>query len=189
MTPIHSPSKCCWVGLRTVKFWNEMRQTWVEISRYPCVISPNRVGHSDKVMKHSNVALSSICAWYIPLPYRWYSYLGTIVPTAPVRNSSNQVGKPVAMSVRGIVQLESEIWFSVIKNVNSWSWKVLLKEIDIFVVVRFPLDFHKVPYSHKHYVTVYFVLAYWVTYLHISPKLWKRRLQESVLVVILLVRS
>ena len=65
-----------------------MWQTWVETSQYPCVISPNSVGHGEKVMKHSNVALSSICAWCIPLLYRWYSYLGIIQVTAPVGNSS-----------------------------------------------------------------------------------------------------
>ena len=75
MTRIHIPSKFCRVGLCTAKFCQERRQTWVEISGCPFVISPNPVGHSDKVMKHSNVALSSICAWFIPLPCRWYSYL------------------------------------------------------------------------------------------------------------------
>ena len=83
--------------------------------QYPCVISPNPVGHSDKVMKHSKVALSSICA----LPYRLYSYLRNIQVTGPVGNSSYQAGKPVTMSVRGIVQLENEIWFLIIENVNK----------------------------------------------------------------------
>ena len=129
MTPIHIPSKFCWVGLCTAKFCHEMRQTWVEISRYPCVISPNPVRHSNKDMKHSNVALSSICAWCILLPYRWFSYLGNVQPTAPVRNSSIQVGKPVVLSVRGIVQLESEIWFSIIKNVNNWCWKCCWRKL------------------------------------------------------------
>ena len=56
---IHIPSKFCSVGFRTVKFCHPMRQTWVKTSQYPCVISPNPVGHSNKVMKHSNVALST----------------------------------------------------------------------------------------------------------------------------------
>ena len=113
---IHIPSKFCCVGLRTVKFSHPMRQTWVKTLQYPCVISPNPIGHSDKVMKHSKVALSSICA----LPYRLYSYLRNIQVTGPVGNSSYQVGKPVTLSVRGIVQLENEIWFLIIKNVNKW---------------------------------------------------------------------
>ena len=75
MTRIHIPSKFCRVGLCTSKFCHEMRQTWVEISGCPFVISPNPVGHSDKVMKHSNVTLLNPCMMH-PLPYRWYSYLG-----------------------------------------------------------------------------------------------------------------
>ena len=65
---------------------------------------------------------------------------------------------------------------------------MLLKAIDISLVVRFPLDFHKVPYSPEYYVTVYFVFAHWVTFLHTSPELWKRRPHESVLFVIQLGR-
>ena len=37
-----------------------------------------------------------------------------------VGNSSYQAGKPVTLSVRGIAQLENEIRFLIIKNVNSW---------------------------------------------------------------------
>ena len=155
-----------------------MRQTWVETSQNPCVISPNPVGQSDKVMKHSKVALSPICAYCIPLPYRLYSYLRNIQVTGPVGNSSYQAWKPVTLSVRGIVQLDNEFWFLIIKNVNRWCWHVLLNDIDIFVAVRFPLDFHKVPYSPKYYVTVYFVFAHWVAFLHTPPELWKRSLQE-----------
>ena len=55
----------------------------------------------------------------------------------------------MTLSVKGIVLLESELWFLSIKNVNIWGKQVLLKNIDKFVVVRFPLDFHKVPYSSK----------------------------------------
>ena len=62
MIRIHIPSKLCCVDLRTVKFCHLMRQTWVKTSQYPCVISPNPVGQSDNVMKHSKVAFSSICA-------------------------------------------------------------------------------------------------------------------------------
>ena len=124
-----------------------------------------------------------------PLPYRWYSYLGNIQVTVPVGNSSNQAVKPVTLCVRNIVQLENEIWFLIIKNVNSWCSQLLLKEIDIFVVIRFLLDFHKVPYSPKYYVTAYFVFAHWVTFLRTLPELWKRKLHQSVLLVILLERS
>ena len=38
----------------------------------------------------------------------------------PIGNSSYQAGKPVALSVRVIVQLENEIRFLITKNVNSW---------------------------------------------------------------------
>ena len=116
----HIPSKFCCVGMRTVKFCNPVRQTWVKTSQYPCVISPNPIGRSDKVMKHPKVALSSICAQCIPLPYRLYSYLRTTQVTAQVGNSSYQAGKPVTLSVRDIVQLENEIWFLIIKKVNGW---------------------------------------------------------------------
>ena len=117
---IHIPSKFCCVGLHTVKFGHPLRQTWVKTSQYPCVISPNPVGHSDKVPKHSKVTLFSICASCIPLPYRLYSYLRNIQVTGPVGNSSYQAEKPVTLSVRGIVQLENKIWFSIIKNANRW---------------------------------------------------------------------
>ena len=113
---IHIPSKFCCVGLRTLKFYHPMRQTWVKTSQYPCVISPNRVVHSEKVMKHSKFALSSICE----LPYRLYWYLRNIQVTGPVGNSSYQAKKPVTLSVRGIVQLENEIWFLIITHVNKW---------------------------------------------------------------------
>ena len=113
---IHIPSKFCCVGLRTVKFCHPMRQTWVKTLQYPCVISPNPVGHSDKAMKHSKVALSSICE----LPYRLYSYLRNIQVTGPVGNSSYKAQKPVTLSVRGMVQLKKEICFLIIKNVNKW---------------------------------------------------------------------
>ena len=55
-----------------------------------------------------------------PITKRWYSYLVNIQGTALVGNSSYQAGKPVTVSVRGIVQLENEIWFLIIKNINSW---------------------------------------------------------------------
>ena len=113
---IHIPSKFCCVGLRMLKFCHPMRQTWVKTSQYLCVISPNPVGHSDKVTEHSKFALSSICE----LPYRLYSYLRNIQVAGPVGNSSYQADKPVTLSVRGIVQLENEIWFLTITNVNKW---------------------------------------------------------------------
>ena len=114
---IHIPSKFCCVGLCTVKFCHPMRKTWVKTSQYTCVISPNPVGHSIKVIKHSKVAFYSNCA----LPYRLYSYLRIIQVTGPAGNSSYQTEKPVALSVRGIVQLEkNDIWFLIIKNVNKW---------------------------------------------------------------------
>ena len=126
---IHIPSKFCCVSMCTLKFCHPMRLTWVKTSQYPCVISPNPVGHSNKVMKHSRVALSSICAWCIPLTYRLYSYLRNIQVAAPVRNSSYQAGKPVTLSVRGVVQLENGICFLTIKNVNRWClqccWSIL----------------------------------------------------------------
>ena len=81
-----------------MKFCHPMRQTWVETSQYPCVISPNPVGYDDKVMKHSKVALFSICVQCTPLPYRLYSYLGNIQVSARVGNSSYQVRKPVILS-------------------------------------------------------------------------------------------
>ena len=162
-----------------------MRQALVETSQCHRLISPNSIGHSDKVMKNAKVANSSVCVWCLPLPNRWYPYLGNIQGTVLVGNSSDHAGKPVTVSVRGIVQLENEIWFLIIKNVNSWCYQVLLKDINIFLLVCFPLDFHKVPNSPKYYVTVYFVFERWVTFLHTSPKLWKQRLHESVLVVIL----
>ena len=66
---------------------------------------------------------------------------------------------------------------------------MLLKDIDISMVIRYPLDFYKVRYTPKYYVTVYFVFGHWVTFLHTSPELWKRRLHESVLFVILVEQS
>ena len=117
MIRIHIPSTFCRVGLRMVNLCHPMRQTWVKTSQYTCVISPNPVEHSDKVMKHSKVALSSICA----LPYRLYSYLRNIQVTGPAGNSSYQADKPVTLSVRGIFQLEkNDIWFLIIKNVKKW---------------------------------------------------------------------
>ena len=91
-----------------------MKQTWVETSQYPCVILPNPVGRSDKVIDHSNIPLSSNCAWRIPLPYRWHSYLGNIQVTISVWNSSYQARKPVTLYVRDIVQFENEIWFLIL---------------------------------------------------------------------------
>ena len=85
---------------------------WMKTSQYPCVISNNPVGRSDNVMKHSKVALCSLCA----LLYRSYSYVRNIQVTGPVGNSSYQAGKPVTLSVRGIVQLENEICFLIIKK-------------------------------------------------------------------------
>ena len=58
--------------------------------------------------------------------------------------------------------------------------------VDISMVVRYPLDIYKGPYSPKYYVAVYFVFGHWLTFLHTSPELWKRRLHESILFVILL---
>ena len=166
-----------------------MTQTWVKTSQNPCVISPNPVGHSDKVMKHSKSrSLLDLCIMHpisIPIIFISTEYPGNSL----IWISSYQAGKPLTLSVRGIVQLENEIWFLILKNVNRWYWQMLLKDTDISVVVRFPLDFHKVPYSPQYYVTVYFVFAHWVTFLHTSPELWKRRLHESVLFVIQLGRS
>ena len=122
---IHIPSKFCCVGLRMLKFCHPMRQTWVKTSQYLCVISPNPVGHSDKVIEHSKFALSSICE----LPYRLYSYLRNIQVTGPVGNSSYQAEKPVTLSVRGIVQLENEIWFWLSQmstnDANRCWWRIL----------------------------------------------------------------
>ena len=117
---IHILSKFCWVGLRTAKFCHPMRQALVETSQCHRLISPNSIGHSDKVMKNAKVANSSVCVRCLPLPNRWYSYLGNIQGTALVGNFSYQAGKPVTVSVRGIVQLENEIWFLIIKKINSW---------------------------------------------------------------------
>ena len=166
-----------------------MRQTWVKTSQYPCVISPNPVGHSDKVRKHSKSrSLLNLCILHsitIPIIFISTEYPGNSLGWI----SSYQAGKPVTLAVRGIVQLENEICFLIIKNVNRWCWQMLLNDIDISLVVRIPLDFHKVPYSPECYVTVYFVFAHWVTFLHTSPELWKRKLHESVLFVIQLGRS
>ena len=71
-------------------------------------------------------SLLNLC---IPLPYRLYSYLRNIQITGPVGNSCYQAGKPVTLSLRGIVQLENEMWFLIIKNVNRWCYQVLLKDI------------------------------------------------------------
>ena len=59
-------------------------------------------------MKNSKVAFSLICAYCILLPYRLCSYLRNIQVTVQVGNSSFHAGKPVTLSVRGIVQLENE---------------------------------------------------------------------------------
>ena len=48
-------------------------------------------------------------------------FISTEYPgNSPVGNSSYQAGKPVTLSVRGIVQLENDICFFIIKNVNKW---------------------------------------------------------------------
>ena len=109
--------------------------------------------------------------------------------TALVGNSSYEAGKPVTLSVRGIVQLENEICFLIIKMSTDYANRFLVKDIDVSMVVRYPLDFYKGPYSPKYYVTIYFVCVHWVTFLHTSPELCKRRLHESVLFVILLGQS
>ena len=159
------------------KFCRPMRQTWAETSQYPYVISTNPVGHSDKAMKHSKVALSSICAQCTPLPYRLYSYLGNIQVTAPVGNSSFQAGKSVTLSVRGIVQLENEIFNFDNQNCQQLMLTGVAEGYCYICGGPFPLDFHKVPYSPESYVTIYFAFTHWVTFLHTSHELWKRRLQ------------
>ena len=147
---------------------------WMKTSQYPCVISNNPVGRSDNVMKHSKVALCSLCA----LLYRSYSYVRNIQVTGPVGNSSYQAGKPVTLSVRGIVQLENEICFLIIKKCQQM---MLTGVVERYWHIRgdpFPLHFHKVYYSPKYYVTVYVVFAHWVTFLHTSPEIWKWRQHE-----------
>ena len=48
-------------------------------------------------------------------------FISTEYPgNSSVGNSSYQAGKPETLSVRGIVQLENEICFLIIKNVNRW---------------------------------------------------------------------
>ena len=69
-------------------------------------------------------AHSSICAWCVPSSYWWYSYLGDTQVTSPVGNCSYQGGKTV-----------------------------LLQDISIFVIIRYSLDLHKVPYLPQSYAT------------------------------------
>ena len=174
MIRIHIPSKFCCVGLRTVKFCHPMRQMWVKTSQYPCVISPNPVGHSDKVMKHLKVAFSSICE----LPYRLYSYIKNIQVTGPVGNSSYQAEKPVTLSVRGIGPVEKQ---NLVFDYQKCQPMMLTGVVEGYWHIRggpFSLDFHKVSYSAKYYVTVYFVFVHWVTFLITSPEMWKRKLHE-----------
>ena len=93
-----------------------MRQTWVKTSQYPCVISPNPVGHSDKVMKTlKGRSLLNLCIMHpitILIIFIYTEYSGN----SPVGNSSYQAGKPVTLSVRGIVQLENDISFFDYQN-------------------------------------------------------------------------
>ena len=100
-------------------------------------------------MKHSKVALSSICAQCIPLPYWLYSYLPNIQPLLEIL-----VIKPGNLwpSVRGIVQLENEIWFLIIKYQQMMVTGVAEGYWHIRSGPFFP-GFHKMPYSPKYYVT------------------------------------
>ena len=131
MIRVHIPSKFCCVGLRMVKFCHLMRQMLVETSQYPCVISTNPVGHSDKIMKHSKVAFSSIT---IPIIFISREYPGNS-PGWKFSSSSRETCDPVCERHCPVRKRNLVL---IIKNVNSWCWQVLLKDIDIFVVVRFP---------------------------------------------------
>ena len=64
-------------------------------------------------------SLLNLCIMHpitIPIIFISTEYPGN----GPGENSSYQAGKPVTLSVRGIVQLENEICFLIIKNVNRW---------------------------------------------------------------------
>ena len=60
---------CAWQG-SAARLGKRVRR----LHRYCGVILPNSGGHSDEVIQQSKVAHSSICASYVPLPYRPYSY-------------------------------------------------------------------------------------------------------------------
>ena len=69
----------------------------------------------ETLKSRSRLNLCTIHPITIPIIFISREYPGK----TPVGNSSYQARKPVTLSVRGIVQLENEIWFLVIKNINS----------------------------------------------------------------------
>ena len=105
----------------------------------------------------------------------------------PGNSPSYQAGKHVTLSVRGIVQLENEIWFLIIKNINRCCRQVLQKDMDISVVVRFPPGLPQGALFTRIICNSLFRLcALSDISAYTSLELWKRRRHESVLVVILL---
>ena len=141
-----------------------------------------------KLWNTKNITLSSFCAWCIPLPYLWFSYLGNIQVTAQVENSSYQAGKPDPVCERHCPVRKRNLVFDYLK----------CRQLRLTGVAEGCWQIRGGPFSSglpqgalftQIICNSLFRLCALSGILHTSPELWKRRVHESVLVAILLGRS
>ena len=94
----------------------------------PAFFHPMRLGTVTKLW-NTQRSLSSICAWFIPLPYRLNSYLKNIQVTGPVGNSSYQAGRmwPCLWKALSSWKTKFVFWLSKMSTdyANRCCWRIL----------------------------------------------------------------